>query len=132
MLSLPRAMVDQVIAHARRDHPDECCGVISAAREQASRLFEMSNAERSPTGFTFDSAEWLRVYRDLDDADEVPWVVYHSHTMTEAYPSRTDIGWSRTTPFAHWLLVSTRAVQDEVRSYVIADGQVTEEPVSVV
>ncbi|MCW2706751.1 MAG: peptidase, partial [Frankiales bacterium] len=126
MLSLPRAMVDQVLAHARRDHPDECCGVIAARDGVATRLFEMENAERSPTGFTFDSAEWLRVYRAFDDADEVPWVVYHSHTMTEAYPSRTDIRWSETAGFPYWLLVSTRSDEDEVHAYTITDGTVTE------
>ena len=131
VLELPKAMLDRVLAHARRDHPDECCGVIAGRDGVATRLFEMSNAERSPTGFVFDSAEWLRVYRDIDDADEEFFAVYHSHTMTEAYPSRTDITWSRETEFAHWLLVSTRAEQDEVRSYRIEDGVVTEEEVRV-
>ena len=131
VLELPRAMVDQVLAHARRDHPDECCGVIAGRDGVATRLFEMANAERSPTGFVFDSAEWLKVYREVDDADEEFLAVYHSHTMTEAYPSRTDIRWSRETEFAHWLLVSTRAEQDEVRSYTIEDGVVTEEEVRV-
>lgn len=131
VLSLPRAIVDQVLAHARRDHPDECCGVIAGRGDVATRVFEMENAERSPTGFTFDSAEWLKVYRTLDDADEEPWVVYHSHTATEAYPSRTDIRWSATAGFPYWLLVSTRSEQDEVRAFTIADGVVTEVPVEV-
>ena len=126
MLELPQEMLDRVLAHARRDHPDECCGVIAGRDGVATRLFEMENAERSPTGFTFDSAEWLRVYRDLDDADEVPWVVYHSHTMTEAYPSRTDIRWSETAGFPYWLLVSTRSAEDEVHAYTIEAGEVTE------
>ena len=124
-------MVDQVLAHARRDHPDECCGVISVQDGSAARLVEMTNAERSPTGFTFDSAEWLRVYRELDDADEEPWVVYHSHTMTEAYPSRTDIRWSETAGFAYWLLVSTRSDDDEVRAFTIDAGTVTEVTLSL-
>ena len=124
-------MVDQVVAHARRDHPDECCGVIAGKDGAATRLFEMTNAERSPTGFVFDSAEWLRVYRDIDDADEDLLVVYHSHTMTEAYPSRTDVRWAGTTEFAHWLLVSTRDERDEVRSYTIEDGVVTEEQLTL-
>ena len=131
MLSLPRAMVDQVLAHARRDHPDECCGVIAARDGEVTRVFEMANAERSPTGFTFDSAEWLHVYRALDDADEVPWVVYHSHTMTEAYPSRTDIRWSETAGFPYWLLVSTRSDEDEVHAYTITDGAVAEVELSI-
>jgi len=125
-------MVDQVLAHARRDHPDECCGVIAGRDGTATRLFEMTNAERSPTGFTFDSGEWLRVSRSMEDADEDVLVVYHSHTMTEAYPSRTDVRWSANTPGTSWLLVSTRSEQDEVRSYRIEDGVVTEEDVRVV
>ncbi len=132
MLQLPREMVDQVVAHARRDHPDECCGVISGRAGAPARLFEMANADRSPTGFTFDSAEWLTVYRDVEDADEDLFVVYHSHTATEGYPSRTDVLWSRTTGFAHWLIVSTREPDvDELRSYQIIDGVVAEEELEI-
>ena len=131
MLSLPQEMLDRVVAHARRDHPDECCGVIAGRDGVATRVFEMDNAERSPTGFSFDSGQWLQVYRALDDADEQPLVVYHSHTATEAYPSRTDVLWSKNTEFGHWLLVSTRDGTDEVRSYVITDGDVVEEPLTI-
>lgn len=131
MLELPQAMVDQIVAHARRDHPDECCGVIAGRQGVATRLFEMENAERSPNGFTFDSAQWLRVYRDLDDADEDLLVVYHSHTMTEAYPSRTDVRWSVNTPGTSWLLVSTRSDALEVRSYKIDEGDIVEEELRV-
>jgi proteasome lid subunit RPN8/RPN11 len=125
-------MVDAIVAHARRDHPDECCGVIAGRDGAATRMFEMENAERSPTGFSFDSAEWLRVYRAIDDADEDLFVVYHSHTATEAYPSRTDIRWSVNTPGASWLLVSTREPDtEEVRSYRIVDGMVSEEEIRI-
>ena len=136
MLTLPKAFLDQVVAHARRDHPDECCGVIAGKDGVATRVFEMSNAERSPTGFTFESTEWLRVYREVDDADEELLAVYHSHTATEAYPSRTDIGLAME-PNAHYVLVSTREHGNsegpvEFRSYRIVDGEVTEEEVAVV
>lgn len=125
-------MVDAVLAHARRDHPDECCGIIAGRGGAATRVVSMQNAERSPTGFVFDPMEQLRVWRSLDDADEDLLVVYHSHTMTEAYPSRTDVRWSANTPGSSWLLVSTRSVDDEVRSFRIADGVVVEEPLVVV
>ncbi len=128
MLELPRAMVDQVIAHARRDHPDEACGVIAGKGGAATRMVEMENAERSPTFYRFEAKEQLRVWREMDDADEVPFVVYHSHTATEAYPSRTDIALAGE-PDAHYLLVSTRAEQDEVRSFRIAEGLVSEEEI---
>lgn len=130
MLELPRAMIDQVIAHARRDHPDEACGVIAGKDGAATRVVEMANAERSPTFYRFDAVEQLRVWRSMDDADEVPFVIYHSHTATEAHPSRTDISLAAE-PDAHYLLVSTRDETDEVRSFRIVEGVVTEEPVSV-
>ena len=125
-------MVDAVVAHARRDHPDECCGVIAGRDGVATRVIAMENAERSPTGFSFDSAEQLRVWRDIDDADEQVLVVYHSHTMTEAYPSRTDVRWSANTPGTSWLLVSTRDADEvEVRSFRLDDGTVVEEELRV-
>ena len=131
MLELPREMVDQILAHARRDHPDECCGVIAGKAGLPTRLFEMDNADRSPTGFSFDSAQWLTVYRQIDDADEQQLVVYHSHTATEGYPSRTDALWSTNTEFEHWLVVSTRSDEDEVRSFTITDGVIVEEQLTI-
>jgi len=133
VLEITRAARDAVVAHARRDHPDECCGVMTGRAGRVRTVVPMQNAERSPTGFTFDPTEQLRVWREMDDRDEELVVVYHSHTMTEAYPSRTDVRWSASTPGAHWLLVSTRAETDEVRSFTIdPDGAIAEEEVAVV
>ena len=89
----------------------------------------MLNAERSPTFYRFDSIEQFRVWREMDERDEEPVVIYHSHTATEAYPSRTDISYA-SEPGAHYVLVSTRDPDvDEFRSFRIADGMVTEEEV---
>jgi proteasome lid subunit RPN8/RPN11 len=92
----------------------------------------MVNAARSPTFYEFDSMDLLRLYRELDDRDEEPVVIYHSHTATEAYPSRTDITYAQE-PGAHYVLVSTRDPHEaEVRSFRIMDGEVTEEEVRIV
>jgi proteasome lid subunit RPN8/RPN11 len=91
----------------------------------------MLNAQRSPTFYEFDSMELLRVWREMDDRDEVPAVIYHSHTATEAYPSRTDISYANE-PGAHYVLVSTRDPDTaEFRSFRIVDGTVTEEEVRI-
>lgn len=137
MLRLDSTLLDAVIAHARADHPDEACGVIAGPEgsDTPTRFIPMVNAARSPTFYEFDSRDLLALYRDMDDRDEVPVVIYHSHTATEAYPSRTDISYA-SEPEAHYLLVSTRECGNaegpvEVRSYRIVDGVVTEEPVEV-
>jgi proteasome lid subunit RPN8/RPN11 len=134
MLTISRELVDKIIAHARNDHPDEACGVIAGPQggDRPERFIPMENAARSPTFYELDSKEQLRVWREMDDRDEEPVVIYHSHTMTEAYPSRTDISYANE-PEAHYVLVSTRAPDSaEFRSYRIRQGSVTEESVDIV
>ena len=134
MLVIRADLVEAIVAHARRDHPDEACGVLAGPEgsHRPERHIPMINAERSPTFYRFDSQEQLKVWRALDEADEVPVVIYHSHTATEAYPSRTDVNLA-SEPDAHYVLVSTRDPDhSEVRSYRIVDGAVTEEPVNIV
>ncbi|MEU6718142.1 M67 family metallopeptidase [Nonomuraea sp. NPDC046802] len=129
MLSISQELVDKIVAHARADHPDEACGVIAGRNDVPERFIPMENAERSPTFYRFDSKEQLRVWNEMDDRDEDPVVIYHSHTATEAYPSRTDIPLAQE-PKAHYVLVSTRdETEVEFRSYRILDGVVTEEEV---
>ena len=96
----------------------------------------MLNAARSPTFYEFDSGDLLKLYRDMDDHDEEPVVVYHSHTATEAYPSRTDVSYA-SEPQAHYVLVSTAECGNDegpvqFRSFRIVDGVITEEDVAIV
>jgi proteasome lid subunit RPN8/RPN11 len=133
VLRIDRAHVDAIIEHARRDHPDEACGVIAGPEgsDRPTRFIPMLNAARSPTFYEFDSSDLLALYKEMAANDEEPVVIYHSHTATEAYPSRTDISYA-SEPNAHYVLVSTReelGEKAEFRSYRIVDGVVTEEPV---
>jgi proteasome lid subunit RPN8/RPN11 len=133
VLTLDRAVRDAIVAAARRDHPDEACGIVAGpiGSDRAERVVEMTNAARSMTQYEFEPAEQLRVYREMDDRDEDAVVVYHSHTATEAYPSRTDVRYA-SQPGAHYVLVSTRdPAETEFRSYRIVDGVVTEEEVRI-
>ena len=134
MLTIDRATYDAIVAHALRDHPDEACGIVAGPEgsDRPERLVEMVNAAGSPTFYEFDSGELLALYKDMWARDEEPVVVYHSHTATEAYPSRTDISIAAE-PDAHYVLISTRDPDvHELRSYRILGGAVTEEPVTIV
>lgn len=135
MLRISRTLADEIVAHARRDHPDEACGVVAGpvGSDDPQRFVPMVNAARSPTFYEFDSMDLLRLYRDMDSRGEEPVVIYHSHTATEAYPSRTDVSYA-SEPNAHYVLVSTKDCgPDEgpyqFRSFRIVDGVITEEPV---
>lgn len=133
VLRISQDLVDAMIAHARADHPDEACGVIAGpvGSDIPQRFIPMANAARSTTFYEFDSGDLLRLYREMDARDEEPVVIYHSHTATPAYPSRTDISYA-SEPNAHYVLVSTRSPESvEVRSYRIVDGEVTEEMLEI-
>ena len=134
MLTIAQTIVDAIVAHARLDHPDEACGVVAgpAGSDRPERFIPMVNAARSPTFYEFDSKDLLKLYREMDSLNEEPVVIYHSHTATQAYPSRTDISYA-SEPHAHYVLVSTADEVDvEFRSFRIVDGEVTEEPVEIV
>ena len=128
-------MVNQILEQSRAEYPDEACGVILGpiGADAPTRLKPMINAAHSPTFYEFDPKDLLALYREVDDNDEEIVVIYHSHTETEAYPSRTDIAYAGE-PGAHYVLVSTLeeiAPAREFRSYRIIDGVVTEEPVTI-
>jgi proteasome lid subunit RPN8/RPN11 len=134
-LEISRTMVEAILEQSRTEYPDECCGVILGpiGSGKAVRHKPMINAAHSPTFYEFDPKDLLKLYREIDDNDEEIVVIYHSHTETEAYPSRTDIAYAGE-PGAHYVLVSTRkeiATTPEFRSYRIVDGVVTEEPVII-
>ncbi len=137
MLTITQALVDQIVAHARKDHPDEACGVVAgpAGSDRPERFIPMLNAAMSPTFYEFDSGDLLKLYREMDDRDEEPVVIYHSHTATEAYPSRTDVSYANE-PGAHYVLVSTADTDGlgdfQFRSYRIVEGEITEEEVKIV
>ena len=84
MLRIRRDLVDAMVDHARRDHPDEACGVLAGpvGSERPERFIEMTNAARSVTYYEFDSKEDLQLQRELDSRDEERAVIYHSHTAT--------------------------------------------------
>jgi proteasome lid subunit RPN8/RPN11 len=133
VLTIDKATYDAIVAHARRDHPDEACGMVAGVGAKPTRVIEMTNTARSPTFYEMDSMEVLRTLRSIDDADEELLAIYHSHTATEAYPSRTDVSIAGF-PEAHYILVSTRPElgdAEEFRSFRIVDGEVTEEEVRI-
>lgn len=134
-LTISRAIVDAILEQSRAEYPDECCGVIlgPVGADTPVRHLPMINAAHSPTFYEFDPKDLLALYREVDDNDEEIVVIYHSHTETEAFPSRTDIAYAGE-PGAHYVLVSSRkeiAPAIEFRSFRIIDGVVTEEEVSI-
>ena len=137
-MRISREHLDRVIAHALRDAPDECCGILGVREDVVTSVHELENVLRGPKvfGFELGGSSYPRAMMAIDDADEDLGVLYHSHTRSAPYPSQTDINFGRDRnrlPGVEWLIVGTKGAEPEVRSYLIAeDGEVTEVPITVV
>jgi proteasome lid subunit RPN8/RPN11 len=131
-VKLQRSYADEIIAHAREDAPNECCGIIAGNDGHAKQLYRAINAEASPYRYNVDPKDLLRIYRDLDDRDWDVLAIYHSHTHTAARPSPTDVrlaAW----PEAFYLIVSLADdTNPDLRAFRITDGEVAEEAIEIV
>lgn len=133
-LRITREALEQIVRQARKDHPIESCGIVAATAGEmvAHRVVTMKNHAASPEFFRFDSQEQFRVCRDLESRDEECVAIYHSHTGSEAYPSKDDIDHAGY-PEVHYLIVSTwEHARVLMRSFRIIDGGVTEERIFIV
>lgn len=136
MLTLTRAVRDQVVAHALRGLPHEACGLFAADKGSTvvHTFFAMTNTAASSELYELDGKEMIGVERRADVAGVQILGVMHSHTHTTAYPSPTDVRDATAfDPFGgwHYLIVSLKDPQPVLRSYRIIDGEITEEPLSV-
>ncbi|SEM69740.1 Mov34/MPN/PAD-1 family protein [Nitrosomonas marina] len=134
MLTIHTKLVEAMLAQANKDHPIESCGVIAGAlgSNLPQRLIPMENAAHSEDFFQFDPQQQLQVWKEMELRGEEPIVIYHSHTSTQAYPSRTDIEYAAE-PGAHYVIISTALLSGEsVRSFRIVDDIVIEERIKIV
>jgi proteasome lid subunit RPN8/RPN11 len=127
-LRLPQAHIDEMIAHARQDAPNECCGIVAGEDGRAMRLYRAINAEASPYRYSVEPRDLLRIHNDADANGWEFLAIYHSHTHTEGYPSPTDVRLAAGWPDAYYVIVSLMDEDPVVRAFRIVDGNVHEEP----
>ncbi len=121
-----------MIEHAREEEPNECCGVLAAAKGQVVKHYRITNVEHSPYRYSMDGKELFVAYREIEDSGWDLAVIYHSHTHSPAYPSATDVRLA-TWPDAYYLLVSLQDKEHpDLRNFTIVDEQVTEVPLTIV
>jgi proteasome lid subunit RPN8/RPN11 len=130
-LALPRAYIDEMVAHAQEDAPNECCGIIAGSDGTATKVYRAINAEASPYRYSVDAKDLLRIHNDADAHDWDFLAIYHSHTHTEAYPSPTDVRLAAGWPDAYYILVSLMDAEPVVRAFRIEAGEVREEAIEV-
>lgn len=137
MVQITQELIDEMVAHAKADLPNECCGILAGPDGSVMKAYRMTNVEASPFRFSMDPGELVKVDSEAGDNGWELLAIYHSHTGSEAYPSDTDVriagGTAMLWPDVRYVLVSLMDLDNPVvRIFQISDGAVTEESLEVV
>jgi [CysO sulfur-carrier protein]-S-L-cysteine hydrolase len=130
-MRIARSMLDQIVAQARAEAPNECCGIIGTRDGGAVTVFPVRNAAASPLRYEMDPKDQLRVFEALDDAGLDVGAIYHSHTRSDPLPSQTDINLAFYPDALYVILGVKDADHDGVRAWRIVDGKVSEAALEV-
>lgn len=128
-MKLSSEIRERLLAHAREDLPNECCGLLGGGEDREPRtVYRASNAEASPLRYSLDAKDQFRIMQEMEQAGEELVGIYHSHTKSPPYPSQTDINLA-TYPGVAYLIVSLADGEEQpIRAFDIVDGSVTEIP----
>jgi [CysO sulfur-carrier protein]-S-L-cysteine hydrolase len=132
-MRIARSMLDEIVAQARAEAPNECCGIVGSRDGRAVRLFKARNARASPLAYDIDGRDLQRIYDAIDEDDLQVGIIYHSHTRSDPVPSQTDINLaSPFLPDAVYLIVGVKDPErDDLRAWTIRDGEYGETALEV-
>lgn len=130
-MRIAQALVDEIVAHAREDLPNECCGMVGGGDGEARTVYRAENAEGSPLRYSIDASEQFRLMKEIEGRGEELVAIYHSHTKSAAYPSQTDVNLAAW-PEAAYLIVSLADPDaPETKGFWIRDGEIAEAELAV-
>jgi proteasome lid subunit RPN8/RPN11 len=130
-IEISRSIADEVIAHAREELPNECCGIIAAKDGAPVKLFRATNAEASPVRYGLDPQEQYRIMMEIEERGWTLAAIYHSHTRSPAYPSQTDVNLAFY-PDALYLIVSLQDLEKpDLRAFRIVDQRIDQVELSI-
>lgn len=131
-MRIPAELIDRIVAHAREEAPNECCGVVAARDGAITGVYPVTNTFASPLRFELDPQEQYRLTEEIEERGDAMAGSYHSHTASEAYPSQTDVNqWDPWPELVH-LICSIAGTEPVVRAFRVRDKQVDEVELEVV
>jgi [CysO sulfur-carrier protein]-S-L-cysteine hydrolase len=129
---IPKPLLDEIVAHARDDVPNECCGMVAGSNGTATQVYRARNVEASPFRYTIHPQDQFRITMEIEDSGEEIAAIYHSHTKSPAEPSQTDINLAENWPDPLYLICSLADPEaPDVRAFAIRDGGVEEAELNV-
>jgi proteasome lid subunit RPN8/RPN11 len=125
-MRIDRRLIEEMVEHARRDAPDECCGMVARSDGDLVRVHPAANAEASPFRFVIGPREQLQIIDAIEASGHELGAIYHSHTRTAPEPSQTDINFAASWPGVLWIIIGVADDAPEVRTWRIDGGEVSE------
>jgi [CysO sulfur-carrier protein]-S-L-cysteine hydrolase len=123
-LRIAQQLLDEIVAHAREEAPNECCGMVAGSDGRATRVYRARNAEASPLRYSIHPADQFRITMEIEDSGQEIAAIYHSHTKSPAEPSQTDVNLAENWPDPLYLICSLADPADpDVRGFEIRDGR---------
>ena len=129
-MRISQAFLDRLVAQARDEAPNECCGIIATEDGRAVEIHPARNAAASPLKYEMDGMEQYRIQTAIEDAGRELGAIYHSHTRSDPYPSQTDINLAFY-PDALYVILGVKSDEPDVRAFRIVDGEVSEHPLEI-
>jgi proteasome lid subunit RPN8/RPN11 len=126
-MRISKALVDEMIAHAREDMPNECCGMIAGVDGEATGIIRVANSAASPLRYEMDPQEQYNALKTIEDGGAELLGIYHSHTKSAAYPSQTDVNQAVAWPEQIYVIVSLAEEDEpEVKAYLLQDLKIAD------
>jgi proteasome lid subunit RPN8/RPN11 len=131
-VKISRALVDEMVAHAREDLPNECCGMVAGIDGEATEVIRVENAAASPLRYEMDPKAQYEAWKSIEDGGRELLAIYHSHTKSAAYPSQTDVNQAVAWPDQVYVIVSL-ADEDapDVKGYFLKDLRIADAEISI-
>jgi proteasome lid subunit RPN8/RPN11 len=131
-VKIPQDLVDEMIAHARDDLPNECCGMVGGRDGEASEVIRVTNAAASPLRYEMDPQEQYDALKAIEDGGGELLAIYHSHTKSAAYPSQTDVNLAAAWPEQVYLIVSLADPDaPDLKGYLLKDTRIADAEIAI-
>jgi [CysO sulfur-carrier protein]-S-L-cysteine hydrolase len=131
-MRIAQSLIDEIVAHAREDRPNECCGMIAGVGDEATGTIRVVNAAASPLRYEMDPQGQFNGLKTIEDSGAELLGIYHSHTKSAAYPSQTDVNQAVAWPDQIYVIVSLAdEAEPDVKAYLLKDFKITDVPIAI-
>jgi [CysO sulfur-carrier protein]-S-L-cysteine hydrolase len=131
-MRIAQSLIDEMVAHAREDLPNECCGMIGGRDGEATEVVRVVNSAASPLRYEMDPQGQYDALKSIEDGGGELLGIYHSHTKSAAYPSQTDVNQAVAWPEQVYVIVSLADPEaPDVKAYLLNDLKIADVEIAV-